>query len=79
MYGQGVKGFAHRYGISYVDQVVGNYFPEAIAPTLFHMDPRYFRKGTGSIKSRLLYSVDRIFVSKSDKGVTTFNSPEIRW
>jgi hypothetical protein len=77
VYGQGMKGFAHRYGIGYVDQVVGNYFPEAIIPTLLHKDPRYFRKGEGSKKGRLFYAVSRIVVSKNDKGETTFNSPEI--
>src|SRR5207302_8455398 len=60
VYGQGMKGFAHRYGISYADQVVGNFFPEAIVPTLFHKDPRYFRKGEGSKKSRLFYAVSHI-------------------
>src|SRR5438552_13263093 len=35
VYGQGMKGFAHRYGVSYLDQVSGNFFPEAIVPTLF--------------------------------------------
>src|SRR5580765_3032570 len=77
VYGQGVKGFGHRYVISYADQVVGNFFPEAIVPTLFHKDPRYFRKGQGSTKSRLFYAVSHIFVSKSDTGSTNFNSPEI--
>jgi hypothetical protein len=77
IYGQGLKGMAHRYGISYADQVAGNLFPEAIVPTLFHMDPRYFRNGEGSVKSRLGYAIGRIFVSQNDKGQTTFNSPEI--
>ena len=77
VYGQGVKGFAHRYGISYADQVMGNYFPEAIIPTLFHKDPRYFRKGEGRVIGRFGYAVGHIFVSKSDSGKTTFNSPEI--
>ena len=77
VYGQGVKGFAHRYGINYADQVVGNYFPEAIIPTLFHKDPRYFRKGDGKKWGRLWYAVNRIVVSKDDNGVTNFNSPEI--
>jgi len=77
VYGQGVKGFAHRYGISYADQVAGNFFPEAIVPALFHKDPRYFRKAEGSKKGRLLYAMSRIFVSKSDSGKTNFNSPEI--
>jgi len=77
IYGQGLKGFAHRYGISFVDQEVGNFFPEAIVPVLFHMDPRYFRKGEGSVKSRFGYALGHIFVAKNDTGHTTFNSPEI--
>jgi hypothetical protein len=77
VYGGGVKGFAHRVGISYVDQVVGNFFPEAIAPTLFHLDPRYFRKGTGTVKSRLWYAVNRIFVCRNDHGNLSFNANEL--
>ena len=64
------------YGIEYVDQVLGNYFPEAIVPTLFHTDPRYFRKGTGSVSSRLIYALDRIIVCKNNNGNTTFNVNE---
>ncbi len=75
-YGQGLKGFAHRYGINYADQVVGNYFPEAIIPSLFHSDPRYFRKGEGSVKGRVLYAVSRIFICKSDNGNNMFNVNE---
>jgi hypothetical protein len=77
LYRQGVRGLAYRYGLSYADQVMSNFFPEAIVPALFHKDPRYFRKGEGSNESRLVYAIGRIFVSKSDSGTTTFNSPEI--
>ena len=76
VYGQGVEGFAHRYVISYADQVTGNYFPEAIVPALFHLDPRYFRRGEGSAKSRMLYAVSRIFVCRTDSGALTFNANE---
>ncbi len=76
VYGQGVKGFAHRLGISYADQVVGNYFPEAIVPTLFHTDSRYFRKGEGSIPSRTFYAISRIFVCRTNSGNLTFNVNE---
>jgi hypothetical protein len=77
VYGQGAKGFAHRYGIEYADQTLGNFFPEAIIPSLFHDDPRYFRKGVGSVHGRLLYALTRMVVGKSDAGVWVFNSPEI--
>jgi hypothetical protein len=77
VYGGGVKGFAHRVGISYADQVVGNFFPEAIVPSIFHLDPRYFRKGTGTIKGRLWYAVNRIFVCRNDNGNLSFNANEL--
>jgi hypothetical protein len=77
VYGQGMKGYAHRYGISYADQVLGNFFPEAIVPTLFHDDPRYFRMSTGPFKSRLFYALTRMLVGKNDAGHWTFNAPEI--
>lgn len=77
LYGQGLEGFAHRYGIEYADQTMGNYFPEAIVPTIFHDDPRYFRKADGSIHSRIWYALSRMLVCKNNAGQWTFNSPEI--
>ena len=77
VYGQGLEGFAHRYGIQYADQTLGNYFPESIVPTLFHEDPRYFRMGEGRARSRLLYAVSRMVIGKADDGDWTFNKPEI--
>lgn len=77
LYGQGLKGFANRYGIEYADQTIGNYFPEAIIPALFHDDPRYFRKSDGSARSRLFYALSRMFVCKDNEGHWTFNAPEI--
>ena len=77
VYGQGLKGFSRRYGINYADQVLNNYFPEAIIPALLHMDPRYFRKGTGTVKGRLLYAVTRSFICKTDSGKETVNLPEL--
>jgi hypothetical protein len=77
VYGSGAKGFVYRYGISYVDQVTSNYFPEAIVPALLHEDPRYFRKSEGSIESRAFYAIDHIFIGRTDTGAATFNAPEI--
>lgn len=74
--GQGMKGYAKRYAYSYIDQGVGNIFAEGILPSVFHDDPRYFRKGAGSGPSRTGYALTRIFVTKSDKGTWRFNSSE---
>jgi len=76
-FGQGMKGYAHRYVTSTADQIMGNMFAEGVAPSLLHQDPRYFRRGTGPVKSRLGYTLSRIFVCKSDHGNWTFNTSEV--
>jgi hypothetical protein len=40
----------------------------AIFPALLHQDPRYFYKGTGSIRSRALYAISTIAICKGDNG-----------
>jgi len=76
-FGQGMKGYAHRYVTSFADQAIGNMMTEGVMPSLLHQDPRYFRKGTGSKKSRLAYAVTRIFVCRNDSGKWDFNYSEL--
>ncbi len=78
-FGQGVKGFAHRWGTSYADQFVGNYLSEGFLPIVFHEDPRYFRLGPerGKVAPRTVYALTRIFVTKTDHGHLTFNFAEV--
>jgi hypothetical protein len=67
-YGQGMKGYAKRYGASYTDYFTGNLFGNAILPSLLHEDPRYFQKGTGSFISRALWAAGSTGWSKRDDG-----------
>jgi len=75
-FGQGAEGYGKRYAAGIADQDMGNFMTEALFPTLLHEDPRYFRKVTGSVKSRLLWAVERIVVTKTDSGGSTFNFSE---
>jgi len=76
-FGQGLKGYAHRYGTAYADQAIGNYMTEGILPVLFHEDPRYFRRGQGKKLGRTAYAATRIFVTKTDSGGSSFNFAEV--
>ncbi len=67
-YGQGAQGYGKRLGAAYVDSVDGTMIGNAFLPILFRQDPRYFRKGTGSFKSRLLYSMSTTVRARSDGG-----------
>jgi hypothetical protein len=72
-YGQGVEGYAKRYGAAYADEVLGRMIGSAILPSLIHQDPRYFYKGSGSVRSRVLYAVSRAVVTRGDDGRTEPN------
>jgi hypothetical protein len=65
-YGQGAEGYGKRYGAAYADFVSGTFIGSAILPSLLKQDPRYFYKGTGSIRSRLLYAVANSVICKGD-------------
>jgi hypothetical protein len=67
-YGQGVAGYARRYGASYADYFSGNFFGNAVLPSILHEDPRYYQKGTGSIASRALWAAGSTGWCKRDNG-----------
>ena len=67
-YGQGAQGYGKRYGASYANFVAGTYIGGAILPSLLKQDPRYFYKGTGSKRSRILYAIANSVICKGDNG-----------
>jgi hypothetical protein len=67
-YGQGAQGYGKRFGAAYADTVAGTFIGSAILPSLLKQDPRYFYKGTGTIRSRVLYSIANAVICKGDNG-----------
>ena len=67
-YGQGAQGYAKRYGAAYADSFTGTMIGNAILPSLLKQDPRYFYKGTGTTRSRILYALASSVMCKGDNG-----------
>jgi len=67
-YGQGTKGYAERYGAAYGNFVISTYIGSAILPSILKQDPRYFYKGTGSKRSRILNALAQSVICKGDNG-----------
>lgn len=67
-YGQGAQGYAKRYGASYANFATGAIIGGAILPSLLKQDPRYFYKGTGTKRSRVLYALANSVICKGDNG-----------
>jgi hypothetical protein len=72
-YGQGAHGYAKRYGAAYGDAVIGTMIGGAILPSLLKQDPRYFYKGTGSTRSRIMYALANAVICKGDNGHWQFD------
>jgi hypothetical protein len=67
-YGQGAQGYGKRYGAAYADLVTGTFIGGAILPSVLKQDPRYFYKGTGTVRSRVLYAIANAVICKGDNG-----------
>ena len=72
-YGQGSMGYAKRYAAGYGDFLTGTLLGNAMFPAIFKQDPRYFYKGTGTIRSRVWYAIANSVICKGDNGHWQFD------
>jgi len=76
-YGQGMEGYAKRYGSTYGDSLTENFMVGAVLPSALHQDPRYYELGQGGFWHRAVYAASRIWITRSDSGNRQFNVSEI--
>ncbi len=67
-YGQGAEGYAKRFGAAYADTMVSKMMSRAILPSLLHQDPRYFYRGSGSVRTRIIYALSSAVICRGDDG-----------
>lgn len=72
-YGGGMEGYAKRLGDEYTSGFTDVMAGGAVLPALLHQDPRYFYKGTGTRRSRLMHAIGSAFLCRGDNGKTQIN------
>ena len=72
-YGPGFEGFAELTGVSLLLNTTGEFFGTFAIPALVHQDPRYYRMPQARFGKRLIYSISRSYISRSDSGKTIPN------
>jgi hypothetical protein len=72
-WGQDAAGYGQRYGAFYAEDVTSTFLGDFLLPSVFHQDPRYFYKGTGSTRSRVLYAIANAVICKGDNKKWQFN------
>lgn len=76
-YGQEAGGFGKRFAAQYANDFDSRMIGSAVLPSLFHQDPRYFYKGTGTVRSRVLYALKSAFICRGDNGKPEFDFSHI--
>ena len=64
----GSSGYGERYAAATADQAIGNIFSDGVFPTLLHQDPRHFRRGVGTVRSRLRFALRQTILARDDNG-----------
>lgn len=73
-YGNGWAPYMQRLGAANADLATQSLFSDGLLASLFHEDPRYFRKGPGSpVLTRVWYSMSRLVITRRDSGRSSFN------
>src|SRR5216683_1166832 len=67
-YGPGLKGFGKSVGVSLLQDATAQFFGAFAIPVIVHQDPRYFRMPHAPFGKRVVYSISRTVVSRSDSG-----------
>ena len=76
-YSQGAAGYGKRLGAAFAGGYSKILLGDAVLPSLFHQDPRYFYQGTGTTKSRLLHALSTPFITRGDDGRRELNYSNI--
>ncbi len=72
-YGTNTAGIGERMGAAALRQASIRVLSDGLLPAVFREDPRYYRRGIGSVSARSLYAVSRVFVTQRDSGKRGFD------
>jgi hypothetical protein len=72
-YGQGGEGYAKRFGSSMARNASSNFFGAFLLASTLHHDPRFFPQKDPTFGRSVKYSVQRLFVTRTDNGGSTAN------
>jgi hypothetical protein len=67
-YGPGMPGFAKNVGVSYTQDMTGEFLGTFLLPSILHEDPHYHRMPRGSIPRRILHAIVQVAWTQGDSG-----------
>jgi hypothetical protein len=77
VYGPGFDGWGKYAGVSFTQDMVGEFFGTFLIPSIVHQDPHYHRMPNASIKRRIFHCIDQIAWTQGDNGAGMVNYADL--
>jgi hypothetical protein len=72
-YGPGMPGFGRYVGVSYTEDLTGEFFDTFLIPSIVHQDPHYHRMPHASYPRRIFHAIDQVVWTQGDNGKGMLN------
>jgi hypothetical protein len=77
VYGPGFFGWAKDGGVSFTQDMTGEFFGTFLIPSIAHQDPHYHRLPKASIPRRILHCIDQVAWTQGDNGQGMVNYADL--
>jgi hypothetical protein len=72
-YGPGMPGFGRNVGVSFTEDMTGEFFGTFLIPSIVHQDPHYHRLPNAPIKRRIAHALYQVVWTQGDNGQGMLN------
>jgi hypothetical protein len=72
-YGPGMAGFGRYVGVSYSQDLTGEFFNTFLIPSIVHQDPHYHRMPNATIPRRICHAITQVVWTLGDNGKGMMN------
>jgi hypothetical protein len=76
-YGPGMKGYGKYAGVSFTQDMTGEFFGTFLIPSIAHQDPHYHRMPKATIKRRIAHAIYQIAWTQGDNGNGMLNYADL--
>ncbi len=76
-YGPGMAGFGRNVGVSFTQDITGEFFATFLVPSVVHQDPHYHRMPNATIPRRVRHAIGQVVWTQGDDGKGMVNYGDI--
>jgi hypothetical protein len=76
-YGPGMTGFGRYVGVSYTQDITGEFFGTFLIPSIARQDPHYHRMPDATVKRRIAHAIYQVVWTQGDNGKGMVNYADV--